>query len=143
MSPLIAARVEAVSSVEEAVGDADVVVTAVPTPEPVLFDGMLKSEAHLSVVAGDPRTVQLAEDVLVNRPVLIDHAAQAEKSGDFLRYSGIRMVPFRDRTATIGDAALGRLEHLRGQGCLTYFTGMAIQDLHAAYTFIQKRALGT
>jgi ornithine cyclodeaminase/alanine dehydrogenase-like protein (mu-crystallin family) len=33
---------------------------------------------------------------------------------------------------TIGDAALGRLEDRRGTGAMAYFTGMAIQDLHAA-----------
>lgn len=144
LQPLISARLEAVSSVEEAVGDADVVVTAVPTPEPILSNGMLKESAHLSVVAGDPRTVQLAEDVLTSRPVIVDHVDQAEKSGDFLLYPDRHQLEYEGRPATIGDAALGKLEDYRGLGSVAYFTGMAIQDLHAAYTcIIRNRELGT
>jgi alanine dehydrogenase len=143
LQPLISARLEAVSSVEEAVGDADVVVAAVPTPEPILSNGMLKESAHLSVVAGDPRTVQLAEDILSSRPVVVDHVDQADKSGDFLRYSNRHRLEYEGRPATIGDAALGTLEEYRGRGCVAYFTGMAIQDLHAAYTCMRKRELGT
>jgi alanine dehydrogenase len=143
LQPFISARLEAVSSVEEAVGDADVIVTAVPTPNPILSNGMLKESAHLSVVAGDPRTVQLAEDILSSRLVVVDHVDQAEKSGDFLRYTNRRGLEYEGRPATIGDAALGRLEEYRGRGAVAYFTGMAIQDLHAAYTCMRKRELGT
>ena len=43
---------------------------------------------------------------------------------------------------TIGDAALGRLDALRGKGPIVYFTGMAIQDIHAAAT-VYERTIGT
>ena len=55
------------------------------------------------------------------------------------RYDEIGFVRDREgRVQTIGDAALGRLEHLRGEGTVAYFTGMAVQDLHAAATAYER-----
>ena len=108
---------------------------------------MLRAGAHLSVVAGDPRTVQLEEDILLERPLVVDHPEQARASGDFLRYADrvpmFHTLNLAGRQATIGDAATGRLEDHRGAGCVTYFTGMAIQDLHAAFVAISKAGIGT
>ena len=139
----VEAELNMVETVEEAVFEAEVVVAAVPTPEPVLSNRMLRANAHLSVVAGDPRTVQLEKDILINRTVVVDHFDQTMASGEFVRYSeSIPKVSFAEiegKTATIGDAALGRLEILKTSGCVAYFTGMAIQDLHAGYTAFRRR----
>jgi len=67
MAPQVRARLETVRTVEDAVSEADVVITAVPTQEPILSNAMLRAGAHLSVVAGDPRTVQLEEDILLEK----------------------------------------------------------------------------
>ena len=146
LQPDTKADLLAVQSVEEAVSDSDVVVTTVPTPEPILTNDVLKEGAHLSVIAGDPRTVQLDLEILLERPVVVDDLKQAYDSGDFLRYAEDRdrvpFVRFGGRIATIGDAALGLLDEVRGQGVVTYFTGMAIQDLHAAYAALMKRPTG-
>jgi ornithine cyclodeaminase/alanine dehydrogenase-like protein (mu-crystallin family) len=145
VAPRVQARLETVLTVEDAVSEADTVITAVPTPKPILSNAMLKSGAHLSVVAGDPRTVQLEEDILRERPLVVDHPDQARASGDFVRYvdrvSKFRTLNVDGRQATIGDAATGRLESHRGAGCVTYFTGMAIQDLHAAFVVLSKAGL--
>jgi ornithine cyclodeaminase/alanine dehydrogenase-like protein (mu-crystallin family) len=144
IGPSLSAGLEMVATVEEVASDADVVIAAVPTPAPILTNDMLKENAHLSVVAGDPRTVQLDKDILLNRTVVVDHFDQARASGDFLLYSEIiqkmQFAEVEGEPATIGDAALGRLEALRASGCLTYFTGMAIQDLHAGYTAVSRKS---
>ena len=136
------ARLAAVGTISEAVEGADVVVATVPTPEPILSNAMLRPEAHLSVVGGDPRTSQLHLDVLVERTVVVDHPDQAMRSGDFIRYAnqlpGVRFADVDGRQGTIGDAALGRVGSLERGGFVTYFTGMAVQDLHAAYTVLVK-----
>jgi alanine dehydrogenase len=147
VGPQLDAQLEVIASVENTVAEADVVITAVPTPAPILSNDMLKDDAHLSVVAGDPRTIQLEKNILLERPVVVDDLEQAKASGDFVRYAeflpDVRLVEFAGRPATIGDAALGRLEDLRGAGCVAYFTGMAIQDLHAGYVAISSQARGT
>lgn len=145
VGPLVNTVVEAADDVEHAVRDADVVVTCVPTPEPVIESDWLRPDAHLSVVGGDPRTVQLTRDILRTRPIVVDHYDQALRSGDFVRYAdAVSDFSFMDRDgepANIGDAALGRLESARGSGVVAYFTGMAVQDLHATYVAITR--LGT
>ena len=147
MGSKVRTRLEIVPTVEDAVSEADVVITAVPTQKPILSNAMLKEGCHLSVVAGDPRTVQLNEDILFERPIVVDHPKQAQASGEFLRYAdsaaSFNTINLSGRPATIGDAATGRLEAHRGAGCVTYFTGMAIQDLHAAFVALAKAGLGT
>ena len=80
---------------------------------------------------------------------MVDHPDQAPDSGDFRiareegRYAAIDFA--RDdagRVMTIGDAALGRLERLRGRGAIAYFTGLAAQDLHAAVVAYRRVILG-
>ena len=145
--PVLNAKLETVASIPDTVSEADVVIVAVPTPEPVLANTMLKHDTHVSVLAGDPRTVQLDSDILLGRPVVVDHFAQSLASGDFVRYSDqvsdVQFVELDSRPATVGDAAIGALERHRGVGCVTYFTGMAIQDLHAASVALSKVGLGT
>lgn len=134
----LSAAIEPADSIESTVSGAGVVVVCVPTPEPVLGPHVLDSTTHVSVVAGDPRTVQLQAALLQERPVVVDQTDQARKSGDFVRYDEqidrFQFMRIDDREATIGDAALGKLDAFRGRGCVTYFTGMAVQDLHAAQT---------
>ena len=147
VTPLVRTPLTAVNSVEAAVTDVEVVVTTVPTPDPILFESMLDPGTHLSVIAGDPRTVQLDRSILVSRPIVVDDHSQAMASGDFIRYADhVNEVGFPTldgAVATIGDAANGRLDAYRGKGCVAYFTGMAIQDLHAAFMAAEAAGLGT
>jgi len=144
----VRAEVWTTDSVAACVDGADAVFAAVPTPTPVLGLGDLAADVHLSVIGGDPRTVQVDLDVLCARQVVVDHPDQARRSGDFRvadelgRYEAIGFA--RDaagRVMTVGDAALGRLERLRGKGAVSYFTGMAVQDLHAA-AMVWERMFG-
>ncbi|MDP6779730.1 MAG: NAD(P)-binding domain-containing protein [Candidatus Latescibacteria bacterium] len=146
---VVQAGVRTVDSVAGCVRDARAVVAAVPAPEPILMGGDVADGTHLSVVGGDPRTTQLGMDLLCSRPVVVDKAEQAADSGDFRvaeaagKASEVTLVRGDEgRVMTIGDAALGRLEHLRGQGAIAYFTGLAAQDLHAAVTAYRRVVLG-
>jgi ornithine cyclodeaminase/alanine dehydrogenase-like protein (mu-crystallin family) len=130
------------------VEDADIVLSAVPTPAPVLMARDVRPDAHLSVMGGDARTAQLDLDLLRTRPVVVDHPDQAANSGEFRaaqeagRSAEIQF--FRDaqgRVLTVGDAANGRLRRLRGRGAVAYLTGLAVQDLHAA-VMVYERVMG-
>ncbi|MSS73591.1 MAG: ornithine cyclodeaminase family protein [Candidatus Latescibacteria bacterium] len=139
IGPRLRSPLRMMDSVSACVEDADIVLTAVPTATPILNAGDLKPEAHLSVMAGDSRTIQLDLGLLGARPVLVDEPDQAAESGEFRaaretgHYETIRLVKEGPgRSMTIGDAANGHLERLRGAGAIAYFTGLAAQDLHAA-----------
>ncbi len=126
--------VKAVLSIDEATEGADAVFTAMPTPTPVILDRHLNVRTHLSVVAGDPRSVQVSPDVLKSRRIVPDHVAQARVSGDFAD----RPEVLPDDAPTVGDAALDRLAEWRGTGTICYLSGLAAQDLMAAVTVLER-----
>ncbi len=144
VEPKVNARVRVVNSIGDCLDGADAVLTAVPTPCPILGPSDIADTVHLSVIAGDPRTAQLEPGLLSSREVVADHPEQALKSGDFLSagLGGDRFAADGEgNVLTIGDAALGRLEDRRGQGAISYFTGMAIQDLMAAVQVYERTVL--
>ncbi len=145
VGPRVRAALRMCDSVERCVAGAEVVLTAVPTVRPILRQQDLEARTLVCVIAGDPRTNQLEMDLMCSRPVVVDHVGQAERSGDFVaaasadRLADIRLVKGQGgRVMTIGDAALGRLADLKGAGAICYFTGMAIQDIHAAATVLER-----
>lgn len=139
IGPSLGCRLVVTESIQKCLDGVCAVLTAVPTPRPVLVTGDMPENAHISVMGGDSRTVQLETELLRSRLVVVDHLHQARKSGEFQavlengHYGKILFARDREgRIQTIGDAALGRLEHQRNQGSVAYFTGMAVQDLHIA-----------
>ncbi len=143
VQPKVNARIRSTNAIGDCLEGADAVLTAVPTPRPILGRRDVGDTMHLSVIAGDPRTAQLNPGLLNSREVVADHPEQVLKSGDFLLagLGGDRFATDREgRVLTIGDAALGRLEDRRGRGAIAYFTGMAIQDLMAAVQVYERVA---
>jgi alanine dehydrogenase len=134
---VLSCKLQMFETIETCVRNADVILAAVPTPTPVLKKGMVTEKVHISVLGGDQRTQQLEQALFLNRQVIPDHSEQVLKSGDFLtaKASGRCISYVKDGTGEImdvGQAALGTIENLRGQGAIVYFSGMAIQDVHAA-----------
>ncbi len=143
VQPRVNARIRSANAIGDCLDGADAVMTAVPTPRPILGPRDVGDAVHLSVIAGDPRTAQLDPGLLSSREVVADHPEQVLKSGDFLLagLGGDRLAADGEgRVLNIGDAALGRLEDRRGQGAIAYFTGMAIQDLMAAVQVYERVA---
>lgn len=137
LGPQMSCEVTSASSVALAVSDADVILAGVPTPEPILLQNMVSDLAHLSVLGGDQRTQQLDTKLFLQRLIVPDHPEQVLKSGDFLGAQKAQEEISWAREGDnkiyhIGHAALGHLENLRGTGVIVYFSGMAIQDVHAA-----------
>jgi ornithine cyclodeaminase/alanine dehydrogenase-like protein (mu-crystallin family) len=145
IGPCLRSPLKMADSVPACVKDADIVLAAVPTGEPILKADDLRPDAHLSIMGGDSRTLQLDPGLLRARPVVVDEPEQAAQSGEFRaareagRYGDIRFAgDAQGRRLTIGDAANGRLERLRGQGAIAYFTGLAAQDLCAAVMVYER-----
>lgn len=141
VAPDIRCDLDVVDTVETCIDGADAIFTCVPTPEPILNDAA--DHVHISVLGGDGRTTQLQPALLKRRIVVADHAEQVLLSGEFLALRDMDQTPrwaknSAGQISTIGHAALGELEHLRGQGSIAYFSGLAIQDIHAAATAWEK-----
>jgi alanine dehydrogenase len=136
-------KLQMMTTIEMCVSEADVVLASVPTPQPVLLKDMVSEHAHISVLGGDQRTQQLEQALFLSRKIVPDHLEQVLKSGEFLsaNQAGQEILWVKDgagMTQHVGHAALGKLENLRGRGAIVYFSGMAIQDVHAASVVWQR-----
>ena len=137
VEPDLHASLRIATSLETCIAGADAVLTAVPTPQPILTSAALAEVPYLAVLAGDSRTRQLAPEVLYERTVVVDVLAQAQKSGEF-RFAAeqgqaeqIALARNAEGTVLdIGDAACGRLGAIAPS--VVYLTGMGAQDLCAA-----------
>ena len=130
------ARIELAPDVDRCVADADAIVAAVPTPQPVLSKAHVEGKM-LVAIGGDSRTQQLAPEILSEQIILPDHLQQTMKAGEFRRAQEdgqLESVRFaRDENGTVlnmGDAACERLGGVRPQ--VVYLTGVAALDLCAA-----------
>ena len=136
MEPVLSTKLHMAASQTECLDGGDALLSAVPTPEPILDSGITEAVDYLIVVGGDSRTRQVEQSVLEGRPVLVDLWEQANASGEFrwAHAAGtaeqIALVRGQDgRVLTMGDAAHGNVQLARG--CV-YLTGIAAQDLCAA-----------
>lgn len=130
-------------SISACVSGVEAILTAVPTPEPILFFKDLSPRVHISVMGGDSRTAQLDSEILKKGVVIPDNLEQCQRSGEFRRalergyYSEINFAQIDGRPAHIGDAAMGKLKSDRPVTA-AYFTGLAVQDINAAKMVYQK-----
>ncbi|HIG54758.1 MAG TPA: hypothetical protein EYQ18_12405 [Candidatus Handelsmanbacteria bacterium] len=131
------AELRMTESIAACVDGAEAVLTAVPTPEPILTELLLAGVGYVAVIAGDGRTRQLALEVLQQRGVVVDVLGQAQKSGEFRAASEvgamdtIGLLQGREgKILDIGDAACGRLGD--STPSVVYLTGMGAQDLCSA-----------
>ena len=145
VEPDLRARLRVATSLETCIAGADAVLTAVPTPQPILTSAALAKVPYLAVLAGDSRTRQLAPEVLCERTVVVDVLAQAQKSGEF-RFAAEQGQTEQialarnaeDTVLDIGTAACGRLGAVAPSA--VYLTGMGAQDLCAA-AMVYRRLL--
>ena len=137
VGPDLRAHLRMATSLEACLAGADAVLTAVPTPQPILSAAALAEVPYLAVMAGDSRTRQLAPEVLCERTVVVDVLAQAQQSGEF-RFAAeqgrAEQIALARNAAgavlDIGDAACGRIGAAAPSA--VYLTGMGAQDLCAA-----------
>ena len=140
VGPALRTRLRVAASIEACIAGTDAVLTAVPTPQPILTAAALAEVPYLAVIAGDSRTRQLAPEVLYERTVIVDVLAQAQQSGEF-RFAAEQIALARNAEGTvldIGDAACGRLG--AAVPSVVYLTGMGAQDLCAA-AMVYRRLL--
>ena len=145
VEPDLHASLRIATSLETCIAGADAVLTAVPTPQPILTSAALAEVPYLAVLAGDSRTRQLAPEILYERTVVVDVLAQAQKSGEF-RFAAeqgqaeqIALARNAEGTVLdIGDAACGRLGAIAPSA--VYLTGMGAQDLCTA-AMVYRRLL--
>ena len=136
------AGAEAVGSAEEAVRDADVVVTATSSVEPVLEREWLKQGAHVNVIGGRPPTMrELDVATVADSAFYTDKRESAENEAhdyrDALEAGAIGPDHIRGE---IGEVLIGAAPGRQSPEELTVFRslGLAVEDLAAAEYVVQR-----
>jgi ornithine cyclodeaminase/alanine dehydrogenase-like protein (mu-crystallin family) len=132
----------AVDSAEEAVREADVVVTATSSPEPVLERGWLKGGAHINAVGAClPHVRELDARTVADAAFFTDRRESAEnEAGDYvlaLKEGAIEPGHIR---AELGEVLAGSAPGRSAEDEITIFEslGLAIEDLAAADHVVRR-----
>jgi ornithine cyclodeaminase len=141
-------RLAVAATAEQAVRDADVVVTATSSREPVLRRDWLKPGAHVNAVgASTPRARELDTATVAASALFCDsRESLRNEAGEFQLAIAEGLIAGEEHVrAELGEVLLGTAPGRRDPGELTLFRslGLAIEDLAAAQTAVAAaRAAG-
>jgi ornithine cyclodeaminase/alanine dehydrogenase-like protein (mu-crystallin family) len=137
---------EAVETAESAVRDADVVVTATSSAEPVLTREWLKPGAHVNAIGGrPPQMTELDTATIADSAFYVDRreSAQAE-AGDYRAAVESGAIGPDHIRGELGEVVIGAKPGRSSDDELTVFRslGLAVEDLAAA-EYVVRRARET
>jgi ornithine cyclodeaminase/alanine dehydrogenase-like protein (mu-crystallin family) len=134
---------EEVETAEEALRDADVVVTATTAREPIVRREWLKPGVHVNAVGSSiPTTRELDTATMAAAALFVDRReSTVNESGDYLFAAREGAIGPEHIRAELGDVLAGDAEGRRDDEELTVFKslGLAVEDLAAA-EFVLRRA---
>lgn len=136
-------RQENCASAEEAVRDADVIVTATSSREPVLRRAWIKPGAHINAVGSSIATARELDSATVAQAALFVDRREStiHESGDYLfaLEEGAISGPEHIR-GEIGELLIGKAEGRRSPDEITLFKslGLAVEDLASAAYLLEK-----
>jgi ornithine cyclodeaminase/alanine dehydrogenase-like protein (mu-crystallin family) len=137
---------EAVGTAEQAVRDADVVVTATSSAEPVLAREWLKPGAHVNAIGGrPPQMTELDTATIADSAFFVDRRESAEaEAGDYRAAIDSGAIGPDHIRAELGEVVIGANSGRSTADELTVFRslGLAVEDLAAA-EYVVRRARET
>jgi ornithine cyclodeaminase len=134
--------VEEAASAEEAVRDADVVVTATSAPEPIVQREWLKEGAHVNAVGSSiPTTRELDTRTMADAALFVDRRESTlNEAGDYLFPQREGAIGPEHIRAEIGELLIGAAPGRSSRRELTVFKslGLAVEDLAAAEHVLRR-----
>jgi len=135
-------EVEPVGSPEEAVREADIVVTATTSREPVVHHEWLSPGTHINAIGTfSPRARELDTATMASSSVFVDRRESAfNEAGDYLIAAGEGAIGPESILAELGEVLIGDHPGRRSSDEITVFKslGLAMEDLAAAEYCCQK-----
>jgi ornithine cyclodeaminase len=133
---------ERAASVEDALRDADVVVTATTAREPIVRREWLKPGAHVNAVGSSiPTTRELDTATMAAAALFVDRRESTlNESGDYLFAAREGAIGPEHIRAELGEVLAGDSEGRRSDDELTVFKslGIAVEDLAAAELVLRR-----
>jgi thiomorpholine-carboxylate dehydrogenase len=121
------------TSAEDAVRDADIVVTVTSSKTPVLRGAWLKRGCHVNAVgACRPDWRELDDDAMRNSIVFVDSREAAMKESGDVILSGAKIY------SELGEAFAGKIDNCASETTIFKSLGMAVEDITAALLVYAK-----
>lgn len=133
------------SAAEEAVRNADIVLTVTPSTVPIVQDAWVREGTHISAMGADWRGKQELEGAILRRSLYVsDNRRQCLEIGEANVPHASGQFDASDIHAEIGEVLSGAKSGRQSTTQVTVFdsSGIAIQDLAAAY-YIYQQAVET
>lgn len=133
----------AVDSVQDAVKDADIIVTATPSTKPLVMNSMVSPGAHFNCIGADaPGKQEIDPAILKRAKIVVDDVEQAVHGGEINVPISLGIITIKDIWAEIGEVAAGIKKGREGPEEITVFvsTGLAVQDAVTA-KIVYERAV--
>ncbi len=138
-------RVVIVGNEEEAVHEADIVVTTTPSKRPLVFDEWISDGTHFNCIGADaPLKEEMDPAILKRAKVVVDDWEQASHSGEINVPLSRGVLTHKDVWAELGDILVGTKVGRTSEDEITVFdsTGLAIQDA-ATVELVYRKAIST
>lgn len=120
-------------SAEQAVRDADVIVTVTHCNEPVLFGSWLKPDVHVNAVGSVGLNARELDDaVMQNAAVIVESRESALREAGEIAHSGAPIY------AELGEILAGSKPKPNARKTVYKSLGIAVEDVAAAYLVYQK-----
>ncbi len=136
--------IEPVSSNEEAVRGADLIVTATSSQEPVINKDWISPGAHVNAIGThSPHSREIDSATMAAAKIFVDRRESAlNESGDYLLAAKEGLITPESIVAEIGELLLGTKEGRTSSTEITLFKslGLAIEDVACA-DYLYRKAL--
>jgi alanine dehydrogenase len=130
-----------VDTVEEAVENADIVVTTTPSRKPLVMDDMVSPGMHFNCIGADaPGKEELDPAILKRAKIVVDDWEQAIHSGEINVPISQGIILRENILGEIGEVIAGLKPGRKSDEEITIFTstGLAVQDAVTAQIAYEK-----
>lgn len=127
-------RIEPAADLEQAVRDADILVTVTPSRAPLFDSSWVKPGAHVASMGSDQRGKQeLPRELLASATLFCDLPSQSLEIGEF-QHVRAQVEAGEIRLTAIGEVLAGRARGRASDEEITVFdsSGLVLQDLYVA-----------
>jgi alanine dehydrogenase len=128
-------------SVEQAVSNADIVVTTTPSKEKLIESQWIKPGTHVICIGTDMQGKQEIDELIFTRSkIIVDSLTQCMERGELQHSLKKQMITLEDVHAEIGDIILGNKVGRESEEEITIFdsTGLSIQDITTSKIVLKR-----
>jgi alanine dehydrogenase len=141
MNEKLSLSISVCDSVEQAVSDADIVVTTTPSKAKLIESQWIKPGTHVICIGTDMQGKQEVDEKLFTRSkIIVDSLAQCTERGELQHSLKKQLITSDDVHAEIGDVLLSNKTGRESEEEITIFdsTGLSIQDITTAKMVLKR-----